>query len=119
MKIIILDTNFLLHCIEFKIDFIRELERICPFSYQLTIVDKTIDELLKLKKPLAIALTKGMKQLPSSEPTVDEEIIKRATENIIIATQDKRLKKAIKTKGAGIIIIKQKKYLSLENQNLY
>lgn len=119
MKIIILDTNFLVHCLEFKIDFIREIERICPFSYQLAIIDKTIDELLKLKKPLAIALTKGIKQLKSTEASVDEELIKRATENSIIATQDKPLKSAVKAKGAGVIIIRQKKYLSLENQNLY
>ena len=117
MKTIILDTNFIIHCIKFKIDFIREIDRICHFQYQLAIIDKTLDEIRKLKNPLALALVKPFKILKSTEKTVDLEIIKRAKNNIIIATQDQELRDSIKPNP--LITIRQKSHLILENQNIY
>ena len=49
MKTIILDTNFLIYCAEYKIDFVSEIDRICSFPYKLAVLDNTIDELEKLK----------------------------------------------------------------------
>ena len=44
---IVLDTNFLISCLKFKIDFLGELS-----SDQLFIVDKTKQELESLKKAI-------------------------------------------------------------------
>tara|TARA_Y100000310_G_scaffold343613_1_gene452105 strand:- start:2941 stop:3300 length:360 start_codon:yes stop_codon:yes gene_type:complete len=119
MKTIILDTNFIIHSIEFKIDFLREIDRICHFQYQLAIIDKTIEEINKLKNPLALKLVKSLKSLKSTESTVDLEILKRANKELIVATQDKELRKALKEKNAQLITIRQKSHLTLENQNIY
>ena len=45
---IILDTNFLVSAIRFKIDIFSGLQRICDFKYVICIVDGTIGELEKL-----------------------------------------------------------------------
>ena len=41
----------------------------------------------------------------------DEGIVMVADTNFIVATQDLALKRRLKAKGAGIITIRQKKYL--------
>ena len=47
-KKIILDTNFLLIPAQFKVDIFSEIVRIADFSYELFIIDKTLDELKKI-----------------------------------------------------------------------
>ena len=42
---IILDTNFILSSLQFKIDFFEEIKRISKFSYTLHILQGTIKEL--------------------------------------------------------------------------
>ena len=119
MKTIILDTNFIIHCLTFKIDFIREIDRISHFQYELAIIDKTTLEIEKLRNSLAKKLIKPIKQLKSTEKTVDLEILKIANKDIIVATQDKELRKALKTKKIPLITIRQKTHLTIENQNIY
>ena len=48
MKRIILDTNFLLIPIQFKVDIFTEIDKICIFPYKLYIIEGTIDELNKI-----------------------------------------------------------------------
>ena len=48
MKTIILDTNFLIYCVKYKIDFFSEIDRICNFNYKLSVLSSTIDELNSL-----------------------------------------------------------------------
>src|SRR3989338_2511204 len=45
---IILDTNFLLIPVVFKVDIFEEIQRICFFQYELCIVECTIRELERL-----------------------------------------------------------------------
>ena len=45
---IVLDTNFLVHSIDFKIDFFSEFQRLLDQNYTISIIDKTIGELEKL-----------------------------------------------------------------------
>jgi uncharacterized protein len=114
----------------FKIDIIQEIERICPFNYKLMIIDKVINELntiIEKQKPkaktaakIALLIIKNnniqtIKTEKKFSP-VDDLIIKYAKENdCIIATQDLELKKRAKKKKLPIIILRQKKYLKLEN----
>ena len=128
MKKILLDTNFLLIPIQFKLDIFSEIHDICNFNYKLFILDKTIEELnniiekqkgkskeaakfaLKLIKLKKISIIKTKEKL-----TADRLILKKANKKeYIIATQDKFLKKQLKIRQIPLIILRQKKRLILE-----
>jgi len=131
MKKIIIDTNFIVSAIRFKIDIFSELQRICDFKYAVCIVDGTIDELEKLAetgKPkdkiaarISLELIRNKKINITKTPPKNKRVknvdllilnlIKK--EDFIVATQDKELKKEIRKKGAPIIVLRQKGYLKL------
>ena len=110
---IILDTNFILSSLQFKIDFFEEIKRISKFTYTLHILQGTIKELenKKLGK-LAINIIekKNINIIKSENTYVDKDILDLKGD-YIIATNDKELIKKLKL---PIIRIKQKKYLILE-----
>lgn len=113
---IILDTNFLLSCLKFRIDFISEIERISKFRYELCILSGTLKELEDKKfgkLALDIIKNKNMKVINSKNSYVDEDILSLKN-GYIIATNDRKL---IKNLELPIIRIKQKKYLMLYNLN--
>lgn len=109
---IVLDTNFLLIPIKFKVDIFREIERICDFPYKLHIVDKTIDELKGKKgERLALQLLEHNKVniiQTKKDASADDLITDLQLENKVVATQDKDLKKRNKP---YIITLKQKTHL--------
>ena len=131
MKKIIIDTNFLISMVRFKIDLFSELQRICDFKYTLCMVEGIINELEKLAetgKPkdkiaaiISLELIKKKKikiiKTPSKNKRVKNvdllilNLIKKG--NFIVATQDKELKREIRKKGVPIIALRQKKYLKL------
>ena len=45
MKKIIIDTNFLMIPIQFRVDIFSEIDRICNFNYKLFIFEQSINEL--------------------------------------------------------------------------
>ena len=115
MKKIILDTNALIYFVKFKIDFMEELRRICDFNFEVYVLNKTIDELEKLKKKLALELIKGknLKILNIAEgKNVDDILIKMSKLGYIVVTQDKELKEKLQK---PFITIRQKKYLFMVN----
>ena len=127
MKIIILDTNFLLIPAQFKVDIFSEIDRICHFSYELAILDKTIEELDKIikeqkgrdkeaaKLALQLLKKKGLKMIPTaSQKSADEILIELADKDTIIATQDSAVKRAVRQKLAKVIFLKNKKYLVID-----
>lgn len=118
MKKVILDTNILLECVKNKVD-IFSLKDIV--DYDICILDKSIEELNKIVNEqkgkhkehakLALQLIKGkVKVLESVEGKVDDILVSLSEDNIIV-TQDKELKKRLKGK---VIVLKQGKYFSLE-----
>ncbi len=124
MKTVILDTNFLVDCLAWKVDFFSELGRILPFAYRLVAVDKTLDELdtvitegkqdvkigARLAKQLILKKRIGLIQTDKKGYT-DTLILKAAGKESIVATQDQDLKRRLKAKGIPVIIIRQKKFL--------
>ncbi|MFH1642579.1 MAG: PIN domain-containing protein [Nanoarchaeota archaeon] len=122
MKKIILDTNFLLIPFQFKIDIFSEIERICDFQYSIFILDKTINELVKIineqkgknrlaaKFALDLINTKKIKILKTSDGNVDDILV---TLDAIVATQDKILIKRLKNSFRQVIRLRQKKYLMI------
>lgn len=115
MRNIALDTNFLIYCAKYKIDFFSEIDRICNFPYKLTVLDKTIEELDKVR-PKELKLIKKylekIGKIETREDYVDDALIKLSQKEYIIATQDRELKKQLK---GPIIIIRKKKYLEIKN----
>lgn len=126
MKKIILDTNFLLIPVQFKIDIFSEIDRICLFSYRLYILDKTIDELNsiikkqkgkhKLAAKVALQLIKKKKIgiIKTKQGKVDELILGLIDNDCILATQDEILRKRAVKKGIKVIILRSKRHLELK-----
>ncbi len=115
---VILDTDFLLSSLRFKIDFISEIERICKFNYEVYIFEGTLKELegKKLGKlALEIIKQKNIKVINSKNSYVDADILKLEGKDYIIATSDRELIKRLKF---PIIRIKQKKYLTIQKNVL-
>lgn len=121
---VILDTNFIITALKFRIDIFSELQRICNFKYTINILDKSIDELENLIKKNKIKKTtldlirriikiKKIKIIKTRGNNVDNLLLKQ--KNAIIATQDKRLKDRLKKKKIPIIVIRQKNHLELKN----
>ena len=126
MKKIILDTDFLMHCAESKVDYTTELRRICDFNYTINIIDKTLDELdniiekkkgkSKLNAKLAkiILKKKNINKIKTKkDKIVDKLILNNTNKNTLVATTDALLKKKLKNKGISIIVLRQKSYLKL------
>lgn len=131
MKKIILDTNFLMVPLQFRVDIFSEFNRICDFNYRLYIFERTIDELRTIveKQPakhkkaaqfgLKLIKLKNIGLLKSGQSGVDNDILEYAGKDVIIATQDAELKRELREKNIPIIILRQKKYLQLVEGKLY
>ncbi len=127
MKTIILDTDFLIHCATAKIDYVEELKRILDFNYKVYIIDKTLDELdniIETKKgkaktdtKLAKAILKANKipEIKTKKNKIVDDLILEIVDkdNFIVATMDAELKRKLKKLGVSIVVIRQKKYLTL------
>ena len=122
MKDIILDTNFLISAVKFKIGIKEELTRICPFMFRICIIDKTLLELKKLTESektrlealLALKFTSLYHLIRTqSEKPVDDILVELSGyKSIIIATNDKELKEKLLS---PVIMIRNKKYFELKN----
>lgn len=125
-KRIILDTNFLLIPVQFKVDIFEEIKRISDFVYQLHIIDRSVEELEKIiltgdtkdKTAAKIALKlikfkKIDKIKTTGNKNVDELILDLARKDDIVATQDKELKQKLKKRSIPIIILRQRKFLEI------
>lgn len=125
MKTIILDTNFLVDCLSWKVDFFSELDRICDFQYRLAVVDKSVDEIENLARTGSTEAKVGARlarQLISKgrigiirtgkDASTDTLILRSAARGFVVATQDRVLKRRLKAKGVPLIVIRQKKHLA-------
>jgi len=126
MKRIILDTNFLLIPMQFRVDVFSEIDRICLFGYKLYVLDKTIDELksivekqrgkhkLAAKVALQLIKKKDISKIKTGEGRVDDLILKLLDKGSVLATQDGLLRKKAAKKGIKLIVLRSKKYLELK-----
>jgi rRNA-processing protein FCF1 len=126
MKRIILDTDFLIDCAANKVDYVEEIRRICNFSYEIFIIDRTVDELdyiiensrgnivLNAKLAKLIITKKGIEKIVTNEnKTVDTLILANVTKDDIVATMDAGLKHRLKNKGVQFIVLRKKQFLVL------
>ena len=125
-KKIILDTNFLLIPIQFKLDIFSEIDRICLFKYKLYIIDKTIDELKEITKKqkgkhklaariaLQLIKKKNISIIKTKQGKVDNLILELLNKNCILATQDELLRKKALKKGTRVIFLRAQIYVVLK-----
>ena len=116
---ILLDTNMLLDAIKFRIDIFSEAQKFGrPFT-----LDACIHELERISErrnkeamqaKVALALAKGL-PIARAEGGADRAILDySARHRCVVATNDKNLIKALKSKGIEIIRLRQKRYLAEE-----
>ncbi len=117
---IILDTNFLIDCIRFKIDLKSEF-----IGNELFILNSIIFEIEKITKrktkesalaklALHYIKRKHLKILKPKEKNTDLSLLNYSKRGYIIATHDRVLKNKIKKAGGKVIFIRQKKYVVFE-----
>lgn len=116
---VILDTNFLIDCLRFKVDVKSELA-----GNELFILDSVVFEIGKIMErrtkesslarlALEFIAKNNFKMLETGKKDADESLIKYSKE-YAIATHDRALKNKLKKLGAKLIYIRQKKYLVVE-----
>jgi rRNA-processing protein FCF1 len=114
---VILDTDFLVNAIKYKIHIEESLKNTLDSNFQICIIDKTLDELKKIKdKNAKIALQliklKKYKILKTKKDKITDDLIKEiAKKTDIVATQDRKLKKDLKQNLIKTLSIRQKKYI--------
>ena len=119
---VILDTNFLLTMVRYKIHAINEIKNQIPVDF--FVLSGIIDEMQglskekKIKKEVAI-ITKILEAnkvqgIKSQLPNVDDELVSLSKE-YVIATNDKELRKRIREFGGKTIYIKKLTTVDLEN----
>ncbi len=124
MKTILLDTNFLVECAKNKVDIQAELTRILDHSFEVAILDRTMEELDEIiargkkegqaaKLARTILMTKRVTILPTIGGHTDNLLLDKADENNIIATMDKALKQRLKRKKQDVVIMRGKNRLAV------
>ena len=117
---IILDTNFLIDCIRFKIDVKSELA-----GNELFVLDSIVFEIEKITKrrtkesslaklALDYIKRKDLKTFKSKEKNTDMSLLNYSKKGYVIATHDRVLKNKIKKIGKKVIFIRQKRYVVFE-----
>lgn len=124
MEKILLDTNFLMACFQFKADIFLQIERLCTFNYKIYVLDKTVEELKNIaenqkgkhkdaaKIALELLKIKNVEAIETnSKKYTDDVILEYAKKGYIAATQDKDLKRMLLNQGSTAITLRQKKKL--------
>ena len=111
----LLDTNFLMIPVQFKVDVFDELKNFG--KGEVYTLDLVIEELKKLKRAkliLELIKKKEVKVLKSNLKSVDTQLFDLAKKGYIVCTQDKKLRKKLRENGFKVVYLRQKKYLIME-----
>src|SRR3989344_1989127 len=118
MHSIILDTDFILHSVENKVDIFEEIKRIADFNYKIFILDKTLDELKGKKyEKMALNLIKNRVGIieTKKDKKVDDLLLELEIKNMVVCTTDKELKEKLKKRNIPVIHLRKKNHLVIEN----
>jgi len=114
---IILDTDFLITSIKYRVDVISQIKDNYP-TEKIVIIDKTLDELknvnnINSKAAVHLIKLKDINLIKTKkDKIVDDLIIETVKEGDMVATQDKELKRRLKNKDIKVLTIRQKRYVS-------
>jgi len=130
IKKVLLDTNFLMSCFQFKVDIFSEIDRIIIAKYEIIVLDKTVEELENIVKnqkgkdkeaaKFALKLIENKKPImikTNNDKKTDDIILDYAIkEGYLVATQDKDLKRKLVNHGIEVIVLRKKKFLAIANE---
>lgn len=119
---IILDANFLMIPVQFKVDIFEEIRRIMNEPYDLVTMSPVAGELQKIasgkskdagaaRVALEVVRIHNVKVIDASG-RADATIMKICDRNTIVCTQDRRLQNALKKKGTRILAMRKKSHLA-------
>lgn len=124
---VILDTNFLMVPFEIGIDIISELDRLIKQKYEIVILKGTIDELkglsqnpkLKIRRAAKLALEMAERykvvELANQNGNLDDLIVRFSKSMYcVVATNDRNLRRKLKSEGIPTIFVRQKSHLQME-----
>jgi rRNA-processing protein FCF1 len=116
MSKILLDTNFLIDNLKWKVGAFRsfrgrDVSTIEPVIHEL---EKLVSSSIYAKLALAQIKTKGLKVLKTKQTSADPALLFLSKKGYIIATHDKLLKQKIKKSRGQVTYIRQKKYVVFE-----
>jgi len=128
--LILADTSFLLAPYDFKLNIIKELERVVDGNFTLLVPSFCIDEINRLirkgfimrqKGRLALELIKKhatvLKTCTKEGESVDDAIVRIAKEMCaIVATGDREIRKKLRKEGIPVIFIRARKKLELDGE---
>jgi rRNA-processing protein FCF1 len=109
MKKVILDANVLIYWVKQKIDLISSLESILQEPFEIATTASVVEELKKIsrtakkskvyaKASLELLDKMNIKVIPSSYTHADKDIMDLTDKDVIVVTNDKRLKERLKRK---------------------
>ncbi|MGC8812014.1 MAG: PIN domain-containing protein [Candidatus Aenigmatarchaeota archaeon] len=123
MKKIIFDTNFLIDCFRFRVDFLKEIEEKIEKPFKFLVIDlslKEIGAIAKTRKKEAkyarLALEFAKKKCEIVElkaKNADEAILIFSDKDTFVATNDKKLRKSLKALNVKNIYLKSKKKVAI------
>jgi len=124
---VIPDTNFLIYSFKHGVNFEYELKSALDVGYKIFIMKCVIDELEKLKTELkgkeklstnlALKFAKNFEIIDYNIGNYADEIIlnfSKENKDIIICTNDKKLKKDLIDNGTPIILVKQQNHFEMQ-----
>jgi rRNA-processing protein FCF1 len=117
---VMLDTNFLLTMIRYKIHGFEDIKQKLPVEFYT--LSRVLVELKgleksdkKVKKEVAIVeqvlKNNNVKVIDSTSEDVDSELVKLSSKGYVIATNDKFLRQRIKQSGGKTIFIRSLTYI--------
>lgn len=133
-KVVIMDTDIIIHSLENKIDFMNEIIAIIEHPVKLCVTSSTLRELEKMAKrgswrisrianiALNLLKKKSIEVIDDEylgELSTDEKIAILAEKlEGIVATDDRELRKKLKEKGIPVIYVREESKLVLD-RNIY
>ncbi|MFC1722800.1 PIN domain-containing protein [Nanoarchaeota archaeon] len=127
MKQIVLDANFLMIPYQFKVDIFAEIERVMDEEFEIVTLDVVVDELIGLEEKengrdkraaklgRSLLEAKNIRVLKTEKNlNADNQIVNLAkSPDIVVATQDRELKRILRENSAKIIVLRGKNHLEL------
>jgi len=117
---VILDTNFLVDLFRFKLGF-DDIEKVVGKRCRFLVVQQSLRELGRIKDKyakvgLGFVDREKIKVIDAPGVTADDAIISLVSkESFVVATNDTKLRKKLKSLKARIIYLRAKKYLEITN----
>ena len=119
MKKIILDTNFFIDLVKFKIG-LSDFDSIVSKPYQILTLKSVVDELKNIKNKnaraaLKLVEIKRIKVIEHAIKNTDKAFLSIASKDrdVIIATNDAKLRKNLKALGTKTIYLRKRKQLAI------